>query len=307
MTQTHRLSVLVLACLLVPGAFAANTCGGHGSRDTMLVNTAWLSAHLKDPNLVILSVSDKAEYEKEHIPGALPVSLADVATPMVMGQLMLELLPPDQLKKKFIELGITNDSRIVLYAGQNFLQSMTRVYMTLDAMGLGPKASVLDGGFPAWKAANQPVSAEVRVVKPGKLDLCPQDDVIASADWVHANVRHAGVAIVDARLERFYNGEAAGRNHDGSDQRKGHIPGASNIPFNSLVDDKGMFLPLEQLKQKYTASGVKPGDRVVSYCHIGQQATAVYFVARYLGYDARLYDGSFEDWNAHADWPVETK
>jgi len=52
-------------------------------------------------------------------------------------------------------------------------------------------------------------------------------------------------------------------------------------------------------------AGVKTGDRVVSYCHIGQQATVVYFVARYLGYDARLYDGSWEDWGSHSENPVE--
>jgi len=45
---------------------------------------------------------------------------------------------------------------------------------------------------------------------------------------------------------------------------------------------------------------------VVSYCHIGQQASLIYFVARYLGYDARLFDGSWEDWSRHADLPAET-
>jgi thiosulfate/3-mercaptopyruvate sulfurtransferase len=305
--KPYRLCALLFAGLLAPGLFAA-TCGGHGTKDNMLVSTAWLAAHLKDPNLVILSVGDKAEFAKEHIPGAQAIGLDDVGTPMVMGQLMLELLPPDQLQKAFSKVGVTNDSHVVLYAGAtNFLQSMTRVYLTLDAMGLGAKASVLNGGLSVWKSENRPVTAEVRTVKLGKLDLCPQDDVIAASDWVHSNVKHAGVKIIDARLERFYNGEAAGRNHDGSEQRKGHIPGAANIPFSSLVDANGLFLPVEQLQQKYAAAGVKPGDRVVSYCHIGQQATAVYFAARYLGYDARLYDGSFEDWNAHADWPVEAK
>jgi len=72
-----------------------------------------------------------------------------------------------------------------------------------------------------------------------------------------------------------------------------------------LVDAKGYFLKPDQLREKFTAAGAKQGDRIVSYCHIGQQATMVYFTARYLGYDARLFDGSFEDWNSHADWPVE--
>jgi thiosulfate/3-mercaptopyruvate sulfurtransferase len=300
-----RTSILLIACLAgTPAVFGA-TCGGHGNKDTMIVNTVWLAGHLKDPNLVILSIGDKGEYEKEHIPGALRIDLADVATPMKDGELMLELLPPDQLQKAFASRGISNTSRIVLYMSKDWISPTTRVYLTFDAMGLGAQTSILDGGLPAWKGEGLPATADVPAPKPGKLDLCPQSDVIASADYVHANVKHPGVAIVDARLERFYKGDASGRNHNGSSQRAGHIPGAGSIPYDSLVDEKGYFLKPEQLREKFAAAGAKSGDRVVSYCHIGQQATVVYFAARYLGYDARLFDGSFEDWNAHADWPVE--
>ena len=60
------------------------------------------------------------------------------------------------------------------------------------------------------------------------------------------------------------------------------------------------------LKLLLSDAGIKQGDQVVSYCHIGQQATLVYFVAKYLGYGARLYDGSFEDWSKRTELPVVT-
>jgi thiosulfate/3-mercaptopyruvate sulfurtransferase len=302
---SRRISILLAACLLAHVAFAAPTCGGHGNKDTMIVSTAWLADHLKDPNLVILSIGDKTEYEKEHIPGALPITLNEISTPMVDGQLMLELLPADQLQKVFAGLGITNGSRIVLYMSRDWISPTTRVYLTLDAMGLGAQTSILDGGFRVWKDEGRPATAEVTTAKRGELKLCPQSDVIATADYVHDNVKHSGVAIIDARNTPFYTGERAGRNHNGSSQRAGHIPGAGSIPFDSLIDEKGYFLKPDQLRAKFAAAGAKAGDRVVSYCHIGQQATVVYFTARYLGFDARLFDGSFEDWNAHADWAVE--
>jgi len=302
---SHRISIPLAACLLAHVAFAAPTCGGHGNKDTMIVSPAWLADHLKDPNLVILTIGDKAEYEKEHIPGALHITLNDISTPMVDGQLMLELLPADQLQKVFAGFGITNSSRIVLYMSKDWISPTTRVYLTLDAMGLGAQTSILDGGFRGWKEEGRPATAEVRAPRAGELKLCPQSDVIATADYVHENVKHSGVAIIDARNTPFYTGERAGRNHNGSSQRAGHIPGAATIPFDSLIDEKGYFLKPEQLRAKFAAAGAKAGDRVVSYCHIGQQATVVYFTARYLGYDARLFDGSFEDWNAHADWAVE--
>ena len=300
-----RFAALAFA-LLAPAAVIAG-CGDHGTRDTMVVTTQWLAGHLKDPNLVLLSVGPKEEYDKEHIPGALWLNREDFSTPMVMGQLMLELLPAAELAKNFAKYGITNDSRIILYTSKDWISPMTRIYLTFDAMGLGARTSILDGGFPAWKGAGQSASTEVRTPAPGKVDVCPQSDVIALGSWVRDNVRKPGVAIIDARNPPFYSGASAGHNHAGSDQRKGHIPGAASIPFDSMFDAAGKFLPADEWKKRFADAGVKPGDRVVSYCHIGQQATVIYFAARYLGYDARLYDGSWEDWSAHADYPVETK
>ena len=106
---------------------------------------------------------------------------------------------------------------------------------------------------------------------------------------------------MDARAPEFYSGARIPQG-----QRAGHIPGASNITFSTLVDEKGRLLAADAIQAKFRAAGIKSGDRVISYCHIGQQASLIYFVARYLGYDARLFDGSWEDWSRHADLPAET-
>jgi thiosulfate/3-mercaptopyruvate sulfurtransferase len=299
-----RLWIGILACCLWAQVLGAATCGGHGTPANMLVTTDWLAQHLKDKNLAILAVGQAADF-KEHIPGAVALPMDQITTPMEMGKLMYELPPIEQLQKTFSGVGVANDSRIVLYLTGMSVQAMTRVYLTLDAVGLGPRTSILDGGLKTWKSENRPLTTEESVVKPRKLDLCPQSDVIATLDFVRANMKHAGVRILDARAEQFYTGERAGRTHDGQDQRKGHIPGAGNLPFNSLFDDQGRFHPLDKLKAQFSEAGVKPGDKVVSYCHIGQQATVVYFTARLLGYDARMYDGSWDEWSAHTELPVE--
>ena len=86
--------------------------------------------------------------------------------------------------------------------------------------------------------------------------------------------------------------------------RGGYIPGAKSIPFDSVVEDSNKFRSVEALRQLFNAAGAKQGDSVTTYCHIGQQASLLYFVARYLGYDAHLYDGSFEDWSHRPELPV---
>jgi thiosulfate/3-mercaptopyruvate sulfurtransferase len=81
--------------------------------------------------------------------------------------------------------------------------------------------------------------------------------------------------------------------------RAGHIPGARSVPFASMLDEQGRFLPKDALRGKLPASGT-----LVPYCHIGQQATVIYFTARMLGREVRLYDGSFRDWAGREGYPV---
>ncbi len=300
--KLSTVAALSVSCfMLLETAAAAPACGGHGTRASLLVSTGWLAGHLQEPNLVILSIGQKAEYDQGHIPGALYLDYSATRLAKSPANLTFELPPVADLVEVFGKLGVTNDSRIVLYFSNDWASPTTRVFLTLDALGLGSQTSILDGGFPVWQSEGRPVSTEVRPVIGGKLAPCPQNDVITDIDYVRANLRHSGVAIVDARDPEYFTGA---RHGDG--KRAGHIPGASTLTYSTLLDESGKLKPPDVLASMFRNAGIKPGDRVVSYCHIGQQATLVYFAARYLGYDARLYDGSWEDWSAHNELPAET-
>jgi thiosulfate/3-mercaptopyruvate sulfurtransferase len=278
----------------------ALACGGHGTPETMLVSTSWLAAHLTDPGMVILAVGDKADYDVSHIPGAQYVEYKEVA-PKGANGLSAELPPMSTLAALFSRLGVGNNSRIIIYRiKDSALTQSARVFMTLDAMGLGGATSLLDGNVATWTGEGRTLTAEVAAPKPGKLEPCAQTDVVTGHDFVKNNLHENGVRILDARAPEYYNGSNSRPGF-----KAGHIKGAGNVFWNSAFDASGKLKPVSELRAQFSAAGVKPGDKVVTYCFIGQQASALYWISRYLGYDTRLYDGSWEEWSKDPSNPIE--
>ena len=290
-------ALIILTLLAIP--LQASALVESASNNPLIVSTEWLAQHLNDDSLVLLQVGDKNEFTAAHIPGAQFIQLADISTPRDRG-LALELPEVAQLKDTFEKLGVTDKSRIIIYFSKDWVTPTTRVFFTLDYLGFGDRTSILDGGLPAWRAEKRPVTSEEAIPHMGHITPRPNKQLVVDAVWVKNNLNKPGVMILDARASKFYSGEDAGRM-----PRGGHIPGAKNIPYESVVEDSNKFKSVEALRQLFSAAGVKKGDSVATYCHIGQQASLLYFVARYLGYDAHLYDGSFEDWSQRTELPVE--
>jgi len=293
----YRILLISLLTFLATEGLQAQTVKVN---ESLIVSTEWLGKHLEDDTLVLLQVGEKDEFTAAHIPRAQLIQTADISTPRGQG-LTLEMPPVDQLKATFEKLGISDKSRIVIYFGKDWVTPTARVFLTLDYLGLGNRTSILDGGLPAWRAENRPVTAEVVEPKKGTLTPHPNTKLIVDAVWVKNNLSDPNVRILDARAPQFYTGAEKGRM-----PRGGHIPQARNIPFSSLVEESSnKFKSPIALKELFNQAEVKPKSSVATYCHIGQQASLLYFVARYLGYDAHVYDGSFEDWSNRAELPVE--
>ena len=128
----------------------------------------------------MLHVGAKAEYDAGHIPGARYITEEDVARPHDMSDaddLMLELPPLEVLRAKVASLGISDNSRIVVYVGRTgAVQSSTRIIFTLDYLGLGDRTSLLNGGLPAWTRAGQPTTASVPAAATGHAERAAAQD-----------------------------------------------------------------------------------------------------------------------------------
>jgi len=162
---------------------------------------------------------------------------------------------------------------------------------------------VLDGGLDAWVKAGHPLSTEVPPDRAGTLAPLTVRPLVVDAEFVKTNLGARGIAIVDGRNSGFYNGTQTGGGPTWP-HKAGHIRGAGSVPFGDTVDPANRLKSAAELQKLLANAGVRPGDTVVAYCHIGQQATQVILAARTLGLEVLLYDGSFEEWSRKG-YPVE--
>lgn len=289
-----------VACAIACGAAIAGAPAA-ASGGPLLVEAGWLAAKLTDRQVVVLHVGGKEGYDKAHIPGARRITEEDVARPhdMARGDLMLELPEPAALRATLASLGVSDDSEIVVYAGDGTpLQSATRIVLTLDYLGLGGQTSLLNGGLNAWKRAELETTTAAPTVTAGRLRDRPVSPVVVDAAFVQSIGSRPRHVLVDARAPVFYNGTEPTFN------KRGHIPKAINIPFTSIADARGL-ISVADLKKTFEAAGVRAGDTIVAYCHVGQQATAVVLAARLLEFPVVLYDGAFQDWATRNRGAVE--
>lgn len=264
-----------------------SSAGNGASHPELLVSTQWLADHLSDPHLVIVHIGhDRGDYEAAHIPGARFLSMDKFVSNQDPGT---ELLPPDQLKQNLEAIGISDNSRVVYYA-PDWDPMATRLFFTMDYLGRGDQAALLDGGMDQWLREKRPTSSEEPKITPGNLTVHVHPEIVAKMDGMTKLVAEkpgtGDVVIIDARPGKRY--------------RAGHLPGAESMFWETALvsHDDALLRSPQDLRKQFEAAGVIQGKRLVSYCEVGLQASYTYFLARYLGYDAAMYDGSYSEWSA---------
>jgi thiosulfate/3-mercaptopyruvate sulfurtransferase len=271
---------------------AAVVLSADAQPSSMLVNVAELAGMMDDPSLVVLHVSNReSAFQEAHIPGARFVRSADFAVEGA-DKVGSELPPADVIKRVFEGAGVSDNSRVVIYEQGTVLAA--RAFFTLDVFG-HPRVAMLDGGLNAWRAAGNPVErGAAKAGRPGSFTPRLNAARLADAAFIQKQVPGETVALVDVRPDAEYYGTDGGMQ---GMHAPGHIAGAKQLTWNALVGSDGRFLPREELRTKLQGAGVAPGRPAVAYCMVGLRASVVYFVARYLGYDVKLYDGSVVDWS----------
>ena len=289
------------------------------ARDRLLASTEWLAAHLNDPDLRIVDMRGYVrsvttgegrqeatylgaadDYAQGHIPNALYLDWTrDIVDPD--DPVPAQVAPPERFAAALSSRGIGDKHLVVAYDEHPASQFATRLWWTLRYYG-HERAMVLDGGLAKWRREGRTLTTDVPSYPPATFTPRPQPEWRATGEAVLAALNDPAVRLVDARNEAQYSG-ALRRGHG----RAGHIPGAVNVPNESLIDPaSGTFRPDDALRATFQGAGVAPEERVIAYCNGGVAATTVLFGLALTGHpNLTNYDGSWNEWGERTEWPVQ--
>ncbi len=267
-------------------------------RPEMLVSTAWVERHLNDRDLVLLYVGrDQVQFDSGHIPGSRFVHLDELVERH--RDSLNELPPIAQLQALFENLGVGDASRVVLMGDAGGVLA-ARAYFTLDYLGHGDRVSVLDGGLERWIAEARQISKDQAHFKHARFTPHVQPGILVSTPEMQklsndlVSSRPQDYVLLDARPPAEYEGIVKSE----AVPQAGHIPGSQSVYWKKLIrstSDLRLLDPI-QLQQQFLLAGAAPGKSVITYCRTGMQSSFTYFVAKYLGYRAAMYDGSVYEW-----------
>jgi thiosulfate/3-mercaptopyruvate sulfurtransferase len=272
----------------------------------VLVDTAWVAEHLKDPNVrIVESNEDILLYDQGHIPGAIKIDwVADLND-----QVVRDYLDRAHFEQLLSAKGIGNDTTVVFYGDKN---NWWATYALWVFKLYGHKdARIMNGGRAKWIAEGRDLTKDVPSYAPASYKAPERDDstIRAFRDQVREHIKKSRVALVDVRSPQEFSGE---RTHmpeypqEGT-LRGGHIPTAVSIPWAKAVKEDSTFKSPEDLQELYGSQGVTPDKDVVAYCRIGERSSHTWFVLTYLlGYpQVRNYDGSWTEWGNGVGLPIE--
>ena len=282
-------------------ALSASAFGADAKTDFALVTPQWVAAHCADPDVRILDVRpDVQAYLAGHVPNA--VHVADSAFRAPAKGTPVQYLSPASTATLLSRCGVRPKDTVVVYSDGANVLGATMVAYVLEKMN-HPSVRILDGGWSAYQKTEK-VSQEYPEVARTRVPARNMRSTHVTLEDVRKLIGKPGVVFIDSRPEPAYLGQGE------TWQRNGHIPGAVNVAWTSVMnaDNPHQFRPVDELRGLYAAKGITPESDIILYCGTSREASLQYHVMKHLlGFPkVRLYEGSWTEYCSQPELKVDT-
>ncbi len=262
----------------------------------LIIEPEHLEAHLSDPNLLVIDLCRPESYTTGHLPGAVPVSPADLICGIRPAVGKLPDL--DHLNSLFSSIGYSPDKQLVAYDDEGGGWA-GRFIWTLDVIG-HKTSSYLNGGIHAWMALNLPLTDEAPSVDPTDVQLELDYRFIAEKDDVLGAITDSNIQIWDARSAEEFDGTKV------VSRRGGHIPGAINLDWLDTMDRDNHLKLRTDMQALLDSKGFDRQKSIITHCQTHHRSGLTYLIGKMLGYNIRAYPGSWSEWGNETDTPIES-
>lgn len=270
------------------------------------ISTDWLEEHL-DKNLMIVDVQPNVhDYILEHIPGAVYFNEGLLRVPLKGRPAVY--CPDGVMQANFRRIGLVSDQPVVVYTGlgsfKKWGDGLEQTMMAYTLVRFGHTAVyVLDGGLDKWKKEGKPVTKVFPPVRESTFTVRVQRDFYLEYEEFKSTKDRSDVVLLDARPSPLYEGQ-------GPWIKPGHIPGAVNLPWTSLMttDNTRLLNPDDEIQSILESKGITRDKTIICSCGTGREATNEFILFKwYLNYPkVRIFEGSFTEWTAYPENPTVT-
>lgn len=257
--------------------------------------------------MIILDIQPNIhDYIEEHIPGAIYLNEGLFRT--TIAGMPARYVPSETIQPVLRYAGLKPNVPVAVYTGtgaaKGWGDGLEQTMMAYSLARFGhDSVYVLDGGLDKWKGEGKPLTKKFTGTNDSNFTVRLQSDFYIEYEEFKKLKDRADVMVLDARPPAVYEGQSYWI-------KPGHIPGAINVPWASLMDDKNKRLlkPDEEISAILNANGVSPDKTIICMCGTGREATNEFILFKwYFNYpNVKIYEGSFTEWSSYPENPTVT-